>query len=58
MSYKDQNKTAKKQRQLMDQQIAQNAYLLDKSKKRDESIASAFGPKQSPGLAQTVVAQG
>lgn len=40
LSYFDQRKTAKKQRSLMDQQIANNAYALDQKKNFDSKMSS------------------
>ncbi|WP_456451828.1 hypothetical protein [Hydrogenimonas sp.] len=42
-SYLDQSKTAKKQRKLIDQQIANNEFVLNKRKQNSESLAKAFG---------------
>lgn len=51
MSFLDQKKTAKKQRGLMDQQMAQNSFLLNQAKGRQSDISKAFG---GSGLAASV----
>ncbi len=43
MSYLENKKTAGKQRQLMDQQISNNAFVLSTAKKRQGDISAAFG---------------
>ena len=43
LSYLDQSKTADKQRQLMDQQMAQNTFVLNNAKGRQADIAATFG---------------
>jgi len=42
-SYLDQSKTAEKQRRLLDQQYANNAYLIANRKAKNDNITSAFG---------------
>ena len=53
LSYLDQSKTAKKQRQLMGQQIKQNKWLLDEGQKRASEIGRDFGSNK--GLAASVM---
>lgn len=43
LSYLDQSKTADKQRKLMDQQMAQNTFVLNNAKGRQADIAATFG---------------
>lgn len=50
-SYLENAKTAKKQRELMDQQISSNRFLLNQAKGRQADISRDFGK----GLGQTLV---
>lgn len=51
-SFLDQKKTAGKQRELMNQQIGQNKFLLDQARGRQADIGKAFG---GSGLAASSV---
>jgi len=54
LSYLDQSKTAGKQRELMNQQIDQNKFLIDQAKQRQADISKAFGGGNT-GLAASSV---
>lgn len=48
MSYLDQSKTAKKQRAVLDQQIASNDYSMAKTKADNQHIQDVFNPGYQP----------